>query len=443
MSWQLPLIGYGVTFLLGLGFSISNENVRTEAAIGGLLCFALFTLLGYYHTAVAFSRARHESAAGWRRHGIGGLLCNLLLMSLALIAGYHTYRAATRPTPPPLQPLESLTVHLPAAKTPVWIDSDPACGTDRTADVDDCWALLAAARFPELAVRGISTVFGNQDGRSAHAFAQQIVPRLFEDSMAGHFDLFVGSVERSDSTWRPTPASQALAVALEREPLTIIALGPLTNIATVIRQRPDLLGRITGIVAVAGKQPGQLFHPGRQWWFHFGDFNVSQDPQAADVVLYSGLRVTLMPFDLATNLTMTATDLQKLDAGDASARWLSKVSRSWLTFWQTTLGQNGFHPFDMLAVAFSALPQYFACKATRARIGFSFLLEPFGMGRDLEIGDDFDGPGVVSCFDVDPSLKDLLLRRLGQGTREPSTGSDQNTGTGNRELEQGSALSAI
>jgi hypothetical protein len=44
-SWQLPLIGYGMTFLLGFGLSVSNENIRTEAAIGGLLCFALFSSL--------------------------------------------------------------------------------------------------------------------------------------------------------------------------------------------------------------------------------------------------------------------------------------------------------------------------------------------------------------------------------------------------------------
>ena len=55
------------------------------------------------------------------------------------------------------------------AARPVWIDTDPICtGTGRSDDIDDCWALLYALASPELAVRGISTVFGNAEGPSAY-----------------------------------------------------------------------------------------------------------------------------------------------------------------------------------------------------------------------------------------------------------------------------------
>ena len=59
---------------------------------------------------------------------------------------------------------------MPELGTPVWIDTDPACGLNATDDVDDCWALLAAFKSPEIVVRGISTVFGNVDCDTALLF---------------------------------------------------------------------------------------------------------------------------------------------------------------------------------------------------------------------------------------------------------------------------------
>jgi pyrimidine-specific ribonucleoside hydrolase len=280
------------------------------------------------------------------------------------------------------------------------------------------------------------------DGPGVDAFARQVVARLFEGSTAGRAEVFSGRTTKGEAAWLPTPASHAMAAALEREPLTILALGPLTNIATLIQNRPDLLNRITRIVVVAGKQPGQLFHPGRQWWFHFGDFNIAQDPRAAEVVLYSGARVTLVPFDLATNVTITAADLQRLRAGDAPARWIADVSRSWLAFWEQMLGQEGFYPFDVLAVAYIAMPEYFTCRTTRARIGFSFYLEPFGMGRDLEVADGVAGPSVVFCSGLDRGFKEVLFTSL-TGGRQDERSSPAGRPAVSRDLAQAAAFFAI
>jgi inosine-uridine nucleoside N-ribohydrolase len=89
----------------------------------------------------------------------------------------------------------------------------------------------------------------------------------------------------------------------EQESLTIVALGLLTNVATLLKNRQDLASKITKIALMAGKYPSELFHPGQQRWFHFSDFNVSQDPRATEVVLYSSVALTLISFDLATNVT--------------------------------------------------------------------------------------------------------------------------------------------
>ena len=306
---------------------------------------------------------------------------------------------------------------------PIWIDTDPACGTGKTADVDDCWALLTATRSPELAIRGISTVFGNQEGTSAHAFTQDILPRLIEGHEVGDHlpHIYQGSTRKGRSVFPETPASRALAAALDHEPLTIIALGPLTNLATVIRNHPDMVHMIDRIVLVGGKRPGQLFHPGQHWWFHFGDFNISHDPEAAEIVLSSGVPITLVPFDLASKLLVTESDLDRLRAGDDSAQWLSHVSQPWLSFWSSVVGKPGFHPFDVLAVAYAAMPDLFHCAPVPARIGFNLFLEPFGMGRDLEIARDITGPIVTNCVDIHPELKERLITRL-MSPSNPSSG---------------------
>lgn len=416
LSWAVPLVGYATTFLIGVGLSASNENVQTTVEIVGAGVCATFTAWGSWYVCSALLPTIHR--AGWRNgHVVAGVACNVVLGTLVASGAYASYSAKTRPAPQPagLADLGQIAAEPGiVGPRPVWIDTDPACGAGMTADVDDCWALLAAIRSPELAILGISTVFGNQDGARASALAQHIMPRLTQGTRLGENPptVYEGSPGEGGRTWPPTAASRALASALGQRPMTIIALGPLTNLATVIRHDPNVVKRIERIVVVGGKRPGQLFHPGHRWWVHFGDFNVSHDPAAADMVLYSGVPITLVSFDLATKLLVTKSDLERLSAGDDSARWLSQVSQPWLSFWNTMVGKPGFHPFDVLAVTYAAMPDLFRCRPMPARIGFNLFLAPFGMGRDLEVATDIHGPVVTDCFDLDPAIKHRLLVRL-------------------------------
>jgi pyrimidine-specific ribonucleoside hydrolase len=76
------------------------------------------------------------------------------------------------------------------------------------------------------------------------------------------------------------------------------------------------------------------------------------------------------------------------------------------------LGKPGFHPFDVLAVVYAAMPEHFQCKRVPARIGFNLFLEPFGMGRDLEVAEHLRGPMVTDCYDLDRAVKDVVLIRI-------------------------------
>src|SRR5262245_58666785 len=143
------------------------------------------------------------------------------------------------------------------SRVAVWIDTDPAIGEPER-DVDDGLALVQAFHSPELDIRGVSVVFGNAPLDRGLPIAQ----RLVHDFGPHALKVFGGAAAATDRS-HETDASRALAAALRTgPPLTILALGPVTNIATVLAKHPELSSRITRLIAVAGRRPGQRFTTG-------------------------------------------------------------------------------------------------------------------------------------------------------------------------------------
>jgi inosine-uridine nucleoside N-ribohydrolase len=408
LSWQIPSIGFGLTFLLGLGFSYSNQDIRSEVQSIGLVIFTVLGAIGSYYTVRAFRSWQRYKNKNCLKQAIAGLLSNLVLIGFITI-NINTIYAISHPANTAKHSVEEFKPSLNAAKHSAWIDTDPACGQGATNDVDDCWALMMALRSPELDLRGISTTFGNTKGETALQVAHEAIGHL---GGAASTPIYEGSHHSGSPAWKSTPGSAAIASMLHQQKLTIIAQGPLTNIATVITNHPDLVRNIDRIILVAGKRPGDLFHPGQQWWFHFRDFNIRKDTPAARIVLNSGIPLVLTPFELATKVTIMRSDLDKLASGDKSAQWLRQVSQPWMSFWEEHLHKPGFHPFDALAVGYVAMPELFSCEILSARIGFSLFLEPFGLGHDLEVSPSIDGQQVYYCSDVDRRFKDRLIERI-------------------------------
>ncbi len=177
----------------------------------------------------------------------------------------------------------------------VWIDSDSACGHAKTDDVDDCWAILLAMRSTALEILGISTVFGNGSGEKSYLTATQLVERFGKEGLAPM--IFRGADKSIDlSAPKRNEASDAMARTLSNKPLTIIALGPLTNVATLILQYPEHLANIKQVIAIAGQrpEPGLGFYPGTSRLFHLHDLNFRKDVAAFDVLLQSNIPVTLV-----------------------------------------------------------------------------------------------------------------------------------------------------
>ena len=210
------------------------------------------------------------------------------------------------------------SVEMPAR---FWIDTDAACGHGRTTDPDDCLAilLLAGAVGPRLV--GISTVFGNATLDATDSITRDLAARLRPEGTTP-LPVHRGSAAPAEPGRGLAPAHLALRRALGDGALTIVSLGPLTNIAVALADRPDLQGRVGRLVAVMGRRPGHLFHPaegkGRGILFGhgpvFSDFNFEQDRGAAAAVLAMRLPTTLIPYEVGRRVTLARDDLDRLAA---------------------------------------------------------------------------------------------------------------------------------
>jgi pyrimidine-specific ribonucleoside hydrolase len=303
-------------------------------------------------------------------------------------------------------------------KIPVWIDTDPSCGKKKTDDVDDCWALLLAFRSPELDVRGISTVFGNTDGYTTFAVATEFVNSLRRDQS---ITTELPSVYRgADQKGRydvsiTTDATRALAEELKRGKLNVIAIGPLTNIATLIVQNPELKEHIERIIAVAGNRSGQgnrRFFLGKNRILHFHDLNFRKDTAAFEIVLNSGVPLHLLPFEAAQKVTVTREDATLIASTGGIAKWLVEQSDGWMQFWEKKLNMNGFYPFDCLAVGYAIDSSLFLGETLPAQIirkSSRFILT-----RDeLAVSGNFNNsPTVNYSYDVNSDFKKQLIARL-------------------------------
>lgn len=295
----------------------------------------------------------------------------------------------------------------------VWIDSDPAIGV-AGADVDDGLALVQAFRSPELSVRGVSAVFGNAPLEKTFPIAREVCERFGPAGLPVH----EGAASSADLGTQ-NDAVRALADALRAEPLTVIALGPLTNVGSVVALFPELAGRIRAVVAVAGRRPEQSFRSSPEQPVPFPDLNFDCDPPAMQVLIDAGVPLELAPWEVSSHVWIEQGDLDRLEASGGAGAWIAERSRPWLELWRRDLRAPGFNPFDTLAIARVTHPDW---------------LEHFTGGVWIEPGPDDtappaereagrtkphllvdprrEGPRALYCHRPAPGFKEMLLERL-------------------------------
>ena len=245
----------------------------------------------------------------------------------------------------------------------VWIDADTSVAAGGH-ELDDGLALVQAFRSAELEVRGVSAVFGNAPLGQTYSIGQEAVRRFGPAGMR----VFAGAAG-SDAVGRESPASQAMAEALRRERLTLLAIGPVTNVATLLLNHPELSNRIEEIVAVAGRRPGQRFSVGtREGAQALRDLNFELDAKGFQVLLDSDVPIALAPFEISSKVLFTRADAQRLADGPAALGWFRQPLADWLDLWARRFDAPGFHPFDTLAIAYLTSPQWLTCETLAVEI---------------------------------------------------------------------------
>ena len=354
---------------------------------------------------------------------IGGITVAVFgLAALLLAMPVPVWRTGRLPAPP-LPVME----HGPKVEISdrLWIDTDAGCGLDRRADPDDCLALMLLALAPEIEIAGISTVFGNANLEDTDRTARTLADKLRNDGAQ-----IPGVMRGAAATGAaPTQAQAGLRDALSDGPLTILALGPLTNIAAALEGRPDLQGNVVRIVVVMGRRPGHIFHPsegdgGSMLFGHgpvFRDLNFDKDRAAATKLIDMDLPMSLVPYDAARGISVTNADLDQIAQSGSAGSWVASGTRGWLDFWQDDIGLDGFHPFDLLAGAYVLRPELFDCAAASAWIGHDERLNNvwFFDPVALQVGLPSERPGDVLaetelayCIRTDPALRIWLMGEL-------------------------------
>lgn len=324
---------------------------------------------------------------------LGALVAGALLVS-TLAMPVHVWRTGEPPVPPlPLGPSSAAP-----EQGAVWIDTDAACGAGPRVDPDDCFALLLMLKS-RAHIAGVSAVAGNASLQSVDATVRELAPASLK------------SVEE-------------LRRALKNGPLTILALGPLTNIAAALRDRPRLALNVKRLIVVMGRREGHLFHPseghGHGMLFGHGpvfrDFKYAQDRRAAAAILRLGVPITMVPYDAARHILLTQADVDALARAGGAAAWVAVRSRAWLQYWREDVGLNGFYPFDLVAAAYLLRPRLFDCAEVRAWISPPPApLGWLGLGDSLFVGLPHEQPeearsaGTASYC---PRVRDALHRWL-------------------------------
>jgi pyrimidine-specific ribonucleoside hydrolase len=250
------------------------------------------------------------------------------------------------------------------SRIPLILDCDPGH--------DDALAIIVALARPELELLAVTTVAGNASLEATTRNALRVL------SLVGRTDIPVAAgaagpllrplhvasnvhgasglegADLPDPAFVPRPEG---AIELIRsvllaapEPVTVAAVGPLTNIALLIQAHPELLERVAGFRIMGGAiTEGNTTAS--------AEFNTWQDPEAARIVLDSGRPITLMTLDVTHQALFGAADVARLDAlGTRVGSVFADLLRYFARFHAERYGWEGSPIHDAVVVAHLALP---------------------------------------------------------------------------------------
>ena len=297
----------------------------------------------------------------------------------------------------------------------VIIDTDPG--------IDDALAILLALRSPELHLAAITTVSGNIPVEIATRNVFRILSLVPSSSRIPvakgapnplqkkpvystgiHGKDGLGDLDRfRDHTGSPRYPEPPMALtrrhaadeilyqlSTTQRPLTIVALGPLTNIAAAIVKDKETMASAKRIVLMGGAiaVSGNITPA--------AEFNIYVDPHAAKIVFNAGIPLTMVGLDVTNQVKLTADDVAAATAAHNStvSRFLIDCTRDLLELTAQRYGESRLTLHDPLAVGVVIDPSFVITEA---------------MSVDIETkGDLTEGMTLADRRPIPPSLKDRL-----------------------------------
>lgn len=248
----------------------------------------------------------------------------------------------------------------------ILFDTDPG--------IDDACAILLALASPELSLEGLSIVHGNCSVEQGTKNALSVL----ELANAGHIPVARGCelpLVQASLLAPETHGDTGLGYAKLPEPrlrpigqhgidfliekilaspgeITLLAIGPLTNVALAIRQEPRIVQAVKELIIMGGA----LRHEGNTT--ALAEFNTYVDPHAAHIVYHAGILTTLVPLDVTYQCILTPEDVKRLQKIDSPiTKFVADATRFYMEFHDEYQKIEGCVINDPLALALTFMPE--------------------------------------------------------------------------------------
>ncbi len=249
------------------------------------------------------------------------------------------------------------------------IDTDPG--------VDDSLAIFIALNSPEIDVLGLTTIFGNATTTTCTKNALRLLEIAERTDIpvveGAHVPLngnfrgaatFVHGDNGQGNAELPLPMTKPLKIdavtflneTIESHPneITLVPIGPLTNIANLLVEHPGIDGKIKEIVLMGGnaQSPGNATPT--------AEANILNDPEAADIVFSAQCEITMVGLDVTNNVFMSEDQVKTIGSfNNAKSKHINKINPFYFNFLKKFFKENGMPVHDSSAVTYLVHPNYF------------------------------------------------------------------------------------
>jgi purine nucleosidase len=260
-------------------------------------------------------------------------------------------------------------------------DTDPG--------IDDAMALLFIEASPALDLLAITTIFGNSDietttrnalylkrrfGLSAPVYKGTDKPLTRPRNPSPtfvHGENGLGDVELTGlvaAQPEAKPAHQAIIDIARQHPgqVTLVAVGPLTNLALALKADPQVATLLKAVVIMGGAF-GVAGKPGNVT--PVAEANIWNDPEAADLVFTAPWALTAVSLDVTTQVVMSPAYMDALESSAGLAgQFLNEISKPYAAFYGSRDGIEGCCVHDAAAVAYVIDPSLFEVRRGSVRV---------------------------------------------------------------------------